>query len=237
MGHQRLFNCIFVPQGAEFAAVQRGLRDVPASDRPEVVAIPAGLTPADRFFRTYKPAHDRQTCPQSECVDMVRPVLLGLCGSVSPELPIGTAIAYHSSRRQTQPEECYPLRPPSALLNLPELHHTPVSALNVDLAVCTVADKQAIARDFRGFKIAVIDMESVALLRRFPEAAIVRVVSDDLTGNIPDLSRAFDDRGNLQPLALAAAFAREPIAAARLIRGSLLALNQLTIVTRAIVRS
>jgi hypothetical protein len=74
-------------------------------------------------------------------------------------------------------------------------------------------------------------------LRRFPQAAIVRVVSDDLAGNIPDLSRAFDDRGNLQPLALAAAFARQPIAAARLIRGSLIALDRLTRITRAIVRS
>ncbi len=234
-----------MPQGAEFAAVQRGLRDVPAIDRPEVVAIPAGLTPADQFFGAYKSAQgqheDQPEGDPSELVDTAKPLLLGLCGSVSPELTIGTAIAYRSIRRQTQPDEDYRLTPPEALLNLAELHDTPVDALNVDLAVCTVEEKQAIARDFRGFsrdfKIAVIDMESVALLRRFPQAAIVRVVSDDLAGNIPNLSRAFDDRGTLQPLALAAAFARQPIAAARLIRGSLLALDRLTIVTRAIVRS
>ncbi|TAF55558.1 MAG: hypothetical protein EAZ61_04265, partial [Oscillatoriales cyanobacterium] len=53
MGNRDLFNCIFVPQGAEFVAVQRGLRDVPIGDRPPVVAIPAGLTPADAFFRAY----------------------------------------------------------------------------------------------------------------------------------------------------------------------------------------
>ncbi len=241
MKNQRLFNRIFVPQGAEYAAVQRGLRDVPVTDRPEVVAIPAGLTPADQFIRTYNSAQGQHEGQQSELANPARPLLLGLCGSVSPELTIGMAIAYRSSRRQTQPDEYYRLNPPEALLNLAELHDAPIDALNVDLAVCTVEDKQAIARDFRDViqdgKIAAIDMESVALLRRFPQAAIVRVVSDDLAGNIPDLSRAFDDRGNLQPLALAAAFARQPIAAARLIRGSLIALDRLTRITRAIVRS
>lgn len=237
MGNPDQFNCIFVPQGAEFAAVQRGLRDVPVRDRPPVVAIPAGLTPADTFFRAYRSTPHPQGDPKSGLtdIDAVKPLLLGLCGSVSPEFLIGTAIAYHSIRRQTQPDECYPVVLPKSLTGLAELHPTPIAALNVDLTVCTVQDKQTIARSFQDFNIAVIDMESVALLRSFPQAAIVRVVSDDLTGDIPDLTRAFDDHGNLKPLALAAAFARQPIAAVRLIRGSLFALNRLAIVARAIV--
>jgi hypothetical protein len=217
--------------------VQRGLGNVPVRDRPPVVAIPAGLTPADAFLRTYRSTSNLQAGSTLEFIDIdsVKPLLLGLCGSVSPELSIGTAIVYHSIRRQTQPDEYYPLAPPEFLTSLTELHPTPVAALHVDLAVCTTQDKQAIAQSFPDSTIAVIDMESIAVLRSFPQAAIVRVVSDDVTGDIPDLTRAFDDRGNLQPLALAAAFARQPIAAARLIRGSLLALNRLAIVTQAIV--
>ena len=210
------------------------------TDRPEVIAIPAGLTPADRFFRGLtispppalsNPAKDHQF-PSFD--DANSSLLLGLCGSVSPSLQLGTTIVYRSIRRQTQPDEYYSLNPPDPLVKLAEIQATPVDALNVDLAVCSVADKQAIARDFG---VTAIDMESLALVRRFPQAAIVRVVSDDLAGDIPDLSQAFDDRGNLQPIALAAAFARQPIAAARLIRGSLMALDRLTAVTRAIVTS
>jgi len=231
-----LFRPIFVPQGAEFTAVQRGLNDLPSTDRPELIPIPAGFAPADRFFRAWvaPPLQSRHhKYPQNRSLaDDCSPLLLGLCGSVSPSLLLGTAIAYRSIRHPTQSNSYYLLNPPDQLTHLAEIQTTPVDALNVDQAVCHGADKQAIARDFG---VMAIDMESLALARQFPQATIVRVVSDDLAGDIPDLSQAFDDRGNLQPLALAAAFARQPIAAARLIRGSLLALERLTAVTRAIV--
>ena len=190
--------------------------------------------PADRFCRDFV-ATPRQSRPHPELdgtTDDRHPLLLGLCGSVSPSLPLGTAIAYHSIRHPTHSEDCYRLNPPDRLLQLAAIQTTPVDALNVEQAVCSVADKQAIAR---AFGVTAIDMESLALVRQFPQAAIIRVVSDDLGGDIPDLSQAFDEQGNLQPLALALAFVRQPIAAVRLIHGSLRALECLTAVTRAIV--
>jgi len=213
------YDCIFVPQGAEFAAVRRGLRSIPEADRPPIVAIPAGRLPVERFLREFL---SHAAAPPA------RPLLLGLCGSVAPGLRVGTAVAYRSLRDRADPQALHLLDVPG----VPAFPEIPsVDGLNVDRVIADVAVKQAIAQ---AFEVVAIDMESAAVVRYFPQATIVRVVSDDLTGSVPDLSDAFDDRGDLKPIALAKAFVRQPRAALHLIRGSLAALACLSTLARTI---
>jgi hypothetical protein len=74
-------------------------------------------------------------------------------------------------------------------------------------------------------------MESIWILEFMQQrgigVSVVRVVSDAVVGDLPDLSQVFDLNGRLKPMELARAFVMRPIAALRLIRGSILGLRQL----------
>jgi hypothetical protein len=59
------------------------------------------------------------------------------------------------------------------------------------------------------------------------KVAMVRVISDEVGQNLPDLAPAIDNQGNLQPLPLARQMLIRPVAALNLIRGSLKGLSQL----------
>ncbi len=82
----------------------------------------------------------------------------------------------------------------------------------------------------------VVDMEGFAVLRTLSDAkvAMVRVVSDDCRHNLPDLSSAISLAGSLQPIPLAIGLLRQPIAATRLIAGSLKGLSILQNVTTSL---
>ncbi len=77
----------------------------------------------------------------------------------------------------------------------------------------------------------VVDMEGAAILTILAQAgvpvAMVRVVSDDIDHDLPDLSAAISPDGKLRSLPLALRMMRQPIAAVRLIRGSLKGLRTL----------
>ena len=62
-------------------------------------------------------------------------------------------------------------------------------------------------------------------------AASLRVVSDDFIHDLPDLNKAIHENGNLKFLPLALAMVRQPIAAMRLIEGSLTGLKVLQRIT------
>ena len=78
-------------------------------------------------------------------------------------------------------------------------------------------------------------MEGFAALEVLKSAgvavAMVRVISDDCYHDLPDIEGAITSEGNIEPLPLAIAFLRQPLAAVRLIRGSLQALKILEQVT------
>jgi hypothetical protein len=107
-----------------------------------------------------------------------------------------------------------------------------VVALTSDRVIHWAREKQQLAK---AYGAEVVDMEGFAALQVLTEAgipvAMVRVVSDDCGHDLPDLSAAFDAEGYLQPLPLALQFLRDPIAAARLVRGSLQGLRVLERVT------
>jgi hypothetical protein len=73
-------------------------------------------------------------------------------------------------------------------------------------------------------------MEGYAALQVLSElgiaVAMLRVISDDVRHNIPNLTNAFDD-GSLQTFPLAMGLLRQPIAATRLVSGSLRGLRVL----------
>ena len=66
-----------------------------------------------------------------------------------------------------------------------------------------------------------------ALEKKALQWAMLRVISDDLSRNIPDLSQALRPDGGLNVLALAASFLQQPLGAAHFIQGSLQALSHL----------
>ncbi len=85
------------------------------------------------------------------------------------------------------------------------------------------------------YDAGVVDMEGFAALEVLTEVgiavAMVRVVSDDCDRDIPDLTPAIAPDGSLQPFSLALAMLGHPLAAARLIQGSLRGLKVLQQVT------
>jgi hypothetical protein len=64
---------------------------------------------------------------------------------------------------------------------------------------------------------------------------MLRVVSDNAQHDLPNLANAIDQNGALQPLPLAWSMVKQPIAAMRLIRGSLQGLKRLQAVAERIL--
>jgi nucleoside phosphorylase len=108
----------------------------------------------------------------------------------------------------------------------PQVHL--VNALTSDRLIWSASDKRELGRAHHA---DIVDMEghaALALLHQWEmKVAMLRVVSDDCSHDLPDLNSAIDAQGNLQPLPLAKEFITHPIAALRLIRGSLVGLNAL----------
>jgi len=78
-------------------------------------------------------------------------------------------------------------------------------------------------------------MEGIAVLELLQQAgikvAMLRVVSDDATHDLPDLGATINSQGQIQPISLALTFLRQPLGAARLIQGALRGLKVLQEVT------
>jgi len=84
----------------------------------------------------------------------------------------------------------------------------------------------------------VVDMEGYAawevLQKSGMSIAMLRVVSDDSSHDIPDLTAAYDTNGSLQILPLILGLLRQPIAAKRLISGAMEGLKVLQEVTEVL---
>lgn len=196
---------ILVAQGAEYQAVIKA-----APPQSQILAIPIGV--------------DSKFLAQIPHLDQYRQILvMGLCGSLSPQLQIGDVVVYGSCfdlvSRQKLPCQYFPptLKPTTKL----------VSALTSDRLIYLATEKQNLYP-----QAEVVDMEGYGILAFFQDLAIpvgmMRVVSDDCHHDLPNLEAAIDGRGNLQPLPMAIAFWQKPRAALRLIQGSLRALHVLS---------
>ncbi|MEM8829603.1 MAG: phosphorylase [Cyanobacteria bacterium P01_G01_bin.19] len=210
---------IVVPQGAEYQAVCRGLNRA-GCNCMEVIAIPIGTRNIQQILS------DRS----SELSRAKNILILGLCGSLNPEYKVGDIVLY---------QNCWNLKHQSVSLNSKlnaeieqKISVSLVDGLTSDRLVCQAEEKLKLSQTYPG---NVVDMEGYdytkELQKRNISVAMLRVVSDDVTGNIPDLTKAVDPKGNLQPIPMAIAFLKQPVAAVRLIQGSLTGLNKLREIT------
>jgi Phosphorylase superfamily len=213
---------VLVPQGAEFQAVKKGLGRSSnrfESNGFELVAIPIGIDPVTQFLSQFWAESDDRRSPIGHH-DYSQVIVMGLCGSLSPDLAVGDAVVYQCCQSLNQSNwQCHPIAIPHTKL---------VKGFTSDRVICTATEKQELQRSTG---CQVVDMEGTAILQFFAPwnipVTILRVVSDDLAGDLPDLAGAIDAQGNLQPLSLARKMIQQPIAAMRLIRGSMRGLDRL----------
>lgn len=225
---------IFVPQGAEYQAVCRGLRSAGGETVP-VVPIPVGPGAVSRFLPAWYLSSGQWWS------DPAQVLVMGLCGSLVPRYAVGDGVIYQSC----YDGNCLPNVPPG-LCDAPLSQSLsqglsgsvmPVTAVTCDRILCTVTAKQQLAQRYRA---EVVDMEGFAILeslqRHQMAVSMLRVVSDNAQHDLPDLNAALSDTGQLQPWPMAMGMLRQPGAAMRLIRGSWRGLRQLEQLAAQIAR-
>ncbi|BAY21056.1 hypothetical protein NIES2100_08010 [Calothrix sp. NIES-2100] len=211
---------ILVPQGAEYQAVCRGLSRV-TSAKPTVIPVPVGIKPLTTYLQKLQADGLFLNHPQT------RVLLMGLCGSLSPNYPVGKIVLYENCVYQGKRRECDTYGESTFTAELYSQINL-VKGLTSDRVICSATEKRQLGETLGA---DVVDMEGFAALEFFHtlgvSVAILRVVSDDCQHDIPDLTSAISADGSLRSLPLAIAFIRQPIAATRLIRGSLQGLKVL----------
>lgn len=218
---------VCVPQGSEYKAVCQGLSQTETP--PPVLPIPIGSGPLTRSLaqlqRTGTITSDQH--PQI--------LLMGLCGSLIPRYAVGDIVCYQGCVYATNPST--KLLPCNLALTTLIDHRlqgiSQVRALTSDRLVCSAVEKHQLSQKYDA---EVVDMEGYAALETLNQlgaaVAMLRVVSDDCSHDLPDLNAALSPEGALLPLPLAIGLLRQPLAAAQLIRGSLRGLRVLREVTR-----
>ena len=203
---------IVVPQGAEYQAVNRGLKRAKADLR--VIPIPIGIKSITQIVASY-----------GEELAMAQNILLsGLCGSLSQDYSIGDIALYGNCRNIKNQQ----VNLDSALTTTiaQKLAVNLVTGLTSDRLICQTREKLELSQ---AYPVSVLDMEGYDYIQELQQrqinVAMLRVVSDDLTGDIPNLSQAIDCQGKIKPMKIAIAFLKQPIAAMRLIHGSLTGLK------------
>lgn len=211
---------IVVPQGAEYQAVCRGLKQAKVK-KPQVISIPIGMNHVQQILsdRVFKPKKPQKV------------LIMGLCGSLVPQYAVGNVVLYQS---------CWNLE--HEHLNLDNSLNTMIQEiLAVNLVTGLTSDRliyqtKAKYNLSQQYPVSVVDMEGYGYIKELQQkgvsVAMLRVVSDNLSGDIPDLSKSIDENGNLNNISMAIAFIQHPIAATRLIKGSLTGLKILQQVTQ-----
>jgi nucleoside phosphorylase len=241
---ETLFDAILVPQGAEAAAVQRGLKLAQASC--PVIAIAMGPTPTTR--RLAKALGQNQLRAQN------RVLVLGVAGSLSPELGVGDIVIYanllllHKGEDIPPPGEVPPNelsvslgRAIPQLENLALRQRLPqasfVTALSSDRLIHRASEKVQLHHSTHA---QVVDMEAAAIQASLApqeiEISTVRVISDGIDLDLPDTQAAITPAGDLDWGKMAIAMLRQPRASLNLITGSLKALKVLEQVTYQIFK-
>ncbi|QLE56733.1 phosphorylase [Nostoc sp. TCL26-01] len=226
-----MIDTILVPQGAEYAAVRRGLSRVVVGEMPDVVPIPVGIKPLTNYLQQLLGKKIWGNEPQPKVL------VMGLCGSLSQKYAVGDIVLYDNCRYCEQLQVCD--RSLTAQLNsVLSTQHSAlpfVKSLTSDRVISSATEKRHLGETLG---VDVVDMEGFAALELLHQAgvavAMLRVVSDDCHHDIPDISAAINPDGSLQPLILAQRFLRQPVAATHLIRGSLRGLKVLEQMMRSL---
>ena len=209
---------ILVPQGPEYRAVKRGCQRSHAT--VSVVPLPMAAAAGEKLDRWMT---------KHKLFAEAGYLLVGLGGSVSPDLKVGDGVICETSQGLGFRD------PPIALdaeLNgwirkrLPGLEVA--RAVGSDRIITLATDKLSLHQKFGA---SVVEMESLSVLRVLrPQGrrlAMIRVISDDCRHDLPDIAEMMRPDGSLRPLALASQLIRQPVGAGRLIIGSLQGLSVL----------
>ena len=222
------FNFIFVPQGQEYQAVLRGLKQV-HQDGIKIIPIPIGSESLKVYLKQWLNSEDCQNLAELNIL------VLGLCGSLSPQYAVGDVVIYQDCLSLTQiniVKECdrnLTLLIKDKFYNKAHLVH----ALTSDKIIISAAEKQYLGQVY---SVDVVDMEGFLILESLADKkiniAMVRVISDEVNQNLPDLTGSINSNGRLNFLRLGIAMFKRPVAAFYLIKSSLKSLQilqQLTI--------
>ncbi|MEB3358272.1 MAG: hypothetical protein VKK04_16220 [Synechococcales bacterium] len=225
--------------GVEAGVVRRQLGALAAE---RVMALPMGGRGSEPgAARVGQCLQDAVTAAVAELAAGERVVLMGLGGSLSPDYGVGDVLIYHTCVRLGTGDELKCDRPLSLLLQshlqnrLPRRRVEQGRGLTSDRVIWSAAEKRHLGQSHQA---SVVDMEGwtvlAALEKRGIPGAVVRVISDDCGGDIPDVGAAIGADGRLRPWPLARSLGRDPLAALRLIRGSLVGLRVLGQVAQAV---
>lgn len=222
---------ILVPQGAEYQAICRGINQITSRPLPLILSIPIGAEPVTQYLETWL-----QTPTNFPKHSPPKVLVMGLCGSLSPNYSVGDIVVYNDcvaiDRNQDRPQplvqQCC-----SQLTSLVQQQlgnkANLVRGLSSDRIIWSSSEKRQLGQSYQA---DVVDMEGFATLSVLNAkgfaVAMVRVISDDsYYDNMPDLTPAISADGSLKPFPLAMGMLKQPIAATRLIRGSLRGLKVL----------
>lgn len=215
---------IFVPQGAEYKAVCNGLRRVNKTSS-QVISIPVGGKAVTKYLQEWYKSVNLLKDSQPYAL------VMGLCGSLTPDYDVGHVVLYKTCVYQDQVLYCdndYTNQLKSCLKQKVSI----VKALTSD-SVVSAKDEKILLRKSGA---DVVDMEGFSALEFLSsvgfKVGMLRVVSDGCKHDLPNLNSAFSPEGALLPLPLALGMLRQPIAACRLIYGSLRGLKVLENVTK-----
>lgn len=210
-----MIDAIVVPQGAEYKSVHRAIYKSNNVSLP-IISIPMGFDFSEA----------EATIAKIQSLNIKQLVMVGLCGSLSPKYSPGDVVIYQScfdTRQQitlatdTQLTTAIKEKLPNSAL---------VTGVMCDRVISLASEKQQL---YRTYQTDVVDMEGFSYLQLFQThnipCAMIRVVSDDSKQDIPDVSKAIGDRGELKILPLTITMLNQPLAAIQLIRGSLTGLK------------
>lgn len=165
---------------------------------------------------------------------------MGLCGGLAPHFDVGDTVIIQDCLT-TLHSVTQPLQRCNPQLNAwirQKIQMTPVPArlLTTDRFVWSVQDKQALRQSYAA---DVVDMEGFSTLATFrslypeqsPSMAIIRVISDNAAGDLPNLTHAITPQGKLSLWSLVQSCQQRPRAALRFIQGSRRSLRVLQSIT------
>ena len=215
----------------EYQAIAKGLRTGSNGQNPRfsLQSIPPGQPALIPFLANLGKTWTKTTKPHALLV-------MGVTGSLNPHYGIGQPVwvteceQWPPEKFTTQLQSDIDLSQAIATL-LAENNHASiplVTGMTVNQVICQASAKHTLAHQSGA---DVVDMENITILQFAQQQnlplAILRVVSDAVDHDLPDLENIYDVKGNLKPWTLTTRFLRRPGAAMRLIHGSLIACNRL----------
>lgn len=215
-----MIDLILVPQGMEYKAVCQGLIYI-HSYKPLVMAIPIGYESVTKYLKS----QNFEQWQGKNCL------IMGLGGSLSSQHSVGDVVLCQDCLYQNK-----------TLSFDTELTLSLQQALNqqISLVKCLTSDHIIDSTDkkaqlYQEYQTDIVDMEGFAILE-FSQSlgikvAMLRVISDDSSHDIPNLNNAININGSLNSLQLTMSLIQQPLKALTLIKGSFKGLQALKNIT------